>query len=320
MGAFAADRVPADLCGAGLHRGGGETRAAGSAGNRAAGNLRESGGAVALCGVRVGGRFAGSGSAGAGRGALLASDIVGALGIDFSRLLGFSRGMQNLCENQKSENSLPGSDQSSPPKKPRPAGATGGRADGRGRKPQEIPAGTRFGRLVVVGRHTAGRNRNSCWLCLCDCGVELPVLGYNLKNGNTKSCGCLQSDFARTFFFKHGLTATAIHRSWSSMKSRCLNPDDQFYPRYGGRGITVSEAWLEFENFYADMHPRPPGSSLDRIDNNLGYSKENCRWATSTQQNRNRRSNRIITFGGKAQCIAAWAEELGWTYRTITTS
>lgn len=240
-----------------------------------------------------------------------ASDFVGALGVDFSRLLGFSRVMQNLCENLKSKDSLPGSDQSSPPKKPRPAGATGGKAGGRGRI-KEIHPGTRFGRLVVVGRGEANRWGQTRWWCRCDCGATKQILDYNLKAGGSRSCGCSVKESVILRCRTHGHTGTPAYVSWQEMKSRCRNPNVKDYTNYGGRGLTISKSWLRFENFYADMGPRPPGMSLDRKDNNLGYSKENCRWATRTQQNRNKSSNRWITFSGKTLCVTDWEEELGF--------
>lgn len=104
---------------------------------------------------------------------------------------------------------------------------------------------------------------------------------------------------------------TKSFNSWRGMKARCLNPNDPRFKDYGGRGITVCERWNVFANFLADMGERPEGTSLDRIDNTLGYSKENCRWAKPKDQQRNMRSNRMLTYAGKTQCMSAWAEELG---------
>lgn len=99
------------------------------------------------------------------------------------------------------------------------------------------------------------------------------------------------------------------------MKSRCFNPSDQHYPYYGAKGIKVCKRWLKFENFLKDMGiPPTPRHSLDRIDNSGNYCKKNCRWATAKEQNRNQTTNHLITYKGRTQCLAAWAEEygIGW--------
>lgn len=93
--------------------------------------------------------------------------------------------------------------------------------------------------------------------------------------------------------------------------SRCTNPNSKEYPNYGGRGITICERWLKFENFLADMGERSENASIDRIDNFQGYYPDNCRWSTRSEQQRNRRNNRLITFNGKTQCLEDWAAEIG---------
>lgn len=107
-------------------------------------------------------------------------------------------------------------------------------------------------------------------------------------------------------------------QTWSKMKGRCLNPKDQAYDRYGAKGVTVCSEWLSFECFVRDMGPRPEGMSLGRIDNNKGYCKENCRWETKTQQNRNRSNCRPVTIEGVTKNLSEWAEEFGVSRRTLT--
>jgi hypothetical protein len=115
----------------------------------------------------------------------------------------------------------------------------------------------------------------------------------------------------------HGLSHTRIYSIWSDMKKRCNNPKHKFWQYYGGRGIAVCERWNSFESFFADMGHPPSGTSLDRIDGRFGYKKENCRWATATQQSRNRSNSRLVRALGREMCITAWAEFLGVKESTI---
>jgi hypothetical protein len=140
---------------------------------------------------------------------------------------------------------------------------------------------------------------------------------------------------------KHGHTKTTwqskTYTAWKHMKHRCYNKNNPYYKDYGGRGITVCDRWIVengFINFLEDMGESPPGLSIDRIDNNLGYSKENCKWSTNKEQTRNKRNNRLIVFGGRTQCLASWAEErmispkilkerldkLGWSIKKALTT
>ena len=156
----------------------------------------------------------------------------------------------------------------------------------------------RFTRLTVINQ--AGKNHRNAilWNCLCDCGVKLVVIGHSLRNGNTKSCGCYNIDsiIKRNKLKKtHGMRESPEYSVWVSMKDRCTNLNGQKYESYMKRGIAVCDRWKDsFENFYEDMGPRPSNKySLDRINNNGNYEPSNCRWATITEQNRNRRGNSI---------------------------
>jgi hypothetical protein len=101
------------------------------------------------------------------------------------------------------------------------------------------------------------------------------------------------------------------------MVQRCTSPNNQNYAQYGGRGVTVCDQWLTFANFLADMGDRPEGKTLDRIDNSKGYEPGNCRWATRKEQQRNRRSNRLLTHAGQTKTMAQWAEDLGVPYTRL---
>lgn len=175
-----------------------------------------------------------------------------------------------------------------------------------------------FGRLRVLKlSYVHSKTYRRFWLCRCDCGALKIADGTNLRRGEIRSCGCLNRELSRKRATKHGMCKTAIYKLWYSMIRRCDSPSDDGYKNYGARGIKVSRRWLNFENFYADMGHRPDGLSLDRIDNSKGYSKGNCRWADRKTQARNRRSNTLLTIGGRRQSIVAWAEELGVSIHTV---
>jgi hypothetical protein len=175
--------------------------------------------------------------------------------------------------------------------------------------------GKKFGRLTVRGIEFRGNMPFA--LCVCECGKGSRVQVYRLYDGHTKSCGCMIREITARRSTKHGFARTPTYRVWQAMKSRCLNVNGQDYERYGGRGITVCDRWLTFDNFLADMGERPAGMEIDRIDNDGDYEPSNCRWATRKEQNRNSTHNRNVTHGGKTQCVTAWAEELGTTRKVI---
>lgn len=145
----------------------------------------------------------------------------------------------------------------------------------------------RFGKLLVTS-FKESLNRACYWNCLCDCGKMTVVQSSHLNCGGTVSCGCHRKEKSTT----HGMRNTPEYKVWASMIARCYNPKEQSFEYYGERGIKVCDTWLNsFENFYNDMGGRPSSMSLDRIDVNGDYEKENCKWATVSEQAYNKRKS-----------------------------
>jgi len=193
---------------------------------------------------------------------------------------------------------------------------------------KSIPANVRdltgkvFGRLTVVGYENTLPNGRTQWKCLCECGEYSYPITSSLNGGTTVSCGCYRiqriKEAQTTHGAKSGKKRTSEYRSWESAKRRCSNKSSPAYPDYGGRGIKVCERWCSFENFIADMGPKPtPKHTLDRINNDKGYEPGNCRWATRAEQSLNRRVNRLVSYQGKTLCIAEWSRELGMSRHVL---
>jgi hypothetical protein len=172
--------------------------------------------------------------------------------------------------------------------------------------------GQKFGRLTVT--EFAYSKINRYWKCVCDCGNTVIVNGQSLRSGKTRSCGCISNKYGNlrvAHFHEYGI--------WSTMLRRCQKPVGK--ARFGKNwydGIIVCERWHSFENFLEDMGPRPGSNySIDRIDPTGNYEPGNCRWATRSEQARNKRNNRLITYNGRTQCLKDWSDELSIPQSTI---
>jgi len=173
---------------------------------------------------------------------------------------------------------------------------------------------TSFGKWLVLEKFLIEDSPISWWLCKCTCGKIYPVRQGNLISG--KSTGC---KFCKNKFKKHGLAEKhRLYLTWKSMRSRCNNPNVAHYEYYGGRGISVDPSWDNFETFVLDMSDSfVEGLTLDRVDNNAGYSKSNCRWATSEEQTNNQSKNLRLFFEGSFLTEAQLARKTGVPRTTI---
>lgn len=182
--------------------------------------------------------------------------------------------------------------------------------------------GQKFGRLTVVGIQETN-TRKTYWVCQCDCGNIKVVRSDSLQNGMIRSCGCLKREQNKINLqanHKHKMSHTRPYEIWQGMKKRCYNPNDARYDRYGGRGITVCDEWLHdfaafykwaLENGYSDK------LTIDRIDNDKGYSPDNCRWVSEKEQSRNRCTNIKIRIGNATKTLTEWCEIFDLDYRVI---
>lgn len=185
--------------------------------------------------------------------------------------------------------------------------------------------GKKFGRLVILSYEGKAKFSKTLVKCLCDCGEIITKELPDVRNGHTKSCGCLRKEATaknktgNRFKLKnkerltHGKTYTPEFYVWSSIKVRCMNPHSKAFKNYGGRGITVCDKWLHsFEAFLGDLGERPsPKHQIDRIDNDGNYCPENCRWSLVVENNNNKRTSKLITFNNRTLSRAEWEREIG---------
>ena len=180
----------------------------------------------------------------------------------------------------------------------------------------EIKKGDRFSRIKILSETTSsitpGGTIRRRYLCQCDCGKIWSVAMSDLKNGDTKSCGCLKTDRNIVRLTKHRMCRTTTYKTWCNMKNRCLSKKNKEYKNYGGRGITVCKKWLKFEDFYNDMGEKPSKKySIERINNDGNYCKENCCWIHNKEQNKNKSVTKFIEYKGERLCQTDWSQRLG---------
>lgn len=185
--------------------------------------------------------------------------------------------------------------------------------------------GQRFGRLTVVSRAKNTKCRHPRWKCRCDCGSMPVVSGNDLRRGHTESCGCLQKErtslYNRDNQINYGDGDTRLYTIWQGIKARTSNPNAYAYKNYGERGIMICGEWdNSFQKFkqWALERGYQKHLTIDRIDNNKGYSPDNCRWAERKSQSTNRRNNHYITYNGETKTLAEWARLLGIKRKTLS--
>lgn len=178
-------------------------------------------------------------------------------------------------------------------------------------------SGTRYGRLVALW--PCSEDNNKRWFFRCDCGALRDYYTGNVLSGVTRSCGCLNTERRREKGknVTHGMKGSREYRIWSGMLSRCRAEDSDHKTRYFDRGISVCDRWLKFEAFFEDMGFCPPGGTIDRINNDAGYSPSNCRWADVKTQQNNRSTNVLIQHNGRTMTISQWADELAMPYEKL---
>lgn len=177
--------------------------------------------------------------------------------------------------------------------------------------------GRSFNFLTVIGyagsKLRLNGGKNHYWWCQCVCGTKKIVQCASIKYGGTKSCGCKKSGLTIEHRKTHGMCYSAEYGIWCGMIKRCYSQNHKHFSRYGGRGIKVFPDWIRsFSSFYECLGNRPSKlHTLDRINNDGDYEPGNVRWATGTEQSRNRSSNKLFTYNGETKCLTEWAELFG---------
>ena len=180
--------------------------------------------------------------------------------------------------------------------------------------------GVKRNKLQVIKLDHIDKRHNKVWLCKCDCGNYTTAKTYQLNNGSKQSCGCAMKENMKKVATKHSLSRSRIYRIYTNMVVRCTNPNDIEYKNYGGRGIRICDEWVDdfmAFNDWSMANGYKKNLTIDRIDNNGNYEPSNCRWIDMKTQQRNRRSNRLITINGIERTLIEWSEISGIDRATI---
>lgn len=182
-----------------------------------------------------------------------------------------------------------------------------------------IRIGQHYGELEVTD-YAFVKNKRTYWKCKCSCGNETVVCGSNLTTGHTKSCGCLQQKNREEIHITHGMRKTRLYREWVNMKARTTYDCADKSGRYLKRGISLCKEWRDTPNNFFEWavnNGYQDNLTIDRIDNDKGYSPDNCRWITPEKQQRNKSTNLMITYKGIKKCLADWVDELNLNYHKV---
>jgi hypothetical protein len=182
-----------------------------------------------------------------------------------------------------------------------------------------VNKGDKYNLLTIIKELNKSKKGERMFLCQCDCGNETTLSLGTIRHGNTKSCGCLKIKTSSELLLKHSLSNHRLYKTWTNMKSRCYNKNTRSYKDYGARGIKVCDEWKNsFINFYNDMHPTyQEGLTIDSVNNDKDYCKENCRWATATEQQNNKSTNRTVVHNGIEMNAKQLSKLLNIPYGTI---
>lgn len=184
--------------------------------------------------------------------------------------------------------------------------------------PLKVIKGDRYGRLTIINEiKQIGNGRR--FLCKCDCGNKKEVNLSKLTSDNTKSCGCLQQESRKKSTKTHGMVGSRLYNIWNGIRERCTNPKSSIYSHYGGRGIKLSDQWLDFTSFmhWSLSNGYENDLTIERKDVNGDYCPENCKWVSMEHQNLNKRNTLLVEYKGEIKPLKTWCEELGLGYVRI---